>query len=132
MRAVKTDTVLKIDFRGRATRPIDMMHLAKQALGDPGLELEILRAYSETMARHVDRLEQSTTVPDLLHNLHTIKGASVGVGAWSLAEHAHVMTTELNAGEPVNPERVEDIRMAVEEVQTFIADRIARAEAMTG
>jgi len=115
-----------------AATPIDVMHLAKQALGDEGLELEILRAYSETIARHFGRLERSTSVPDLLHNLHTIKGASVGVGAWSLAEHAHVMATELKAGEPVNPERIDDIHVAVEEVQAFIAERIALSEREAG
>jgi hypothetical protein len=112
--------------------PIDMMHLAKQALGDEGLELEILRAYSETIGRHFERLEHSTNVADLLHNLHTLKGASVGVGAWSLAEHAHVMASELKAGEPVNPERIDDIHMAVAEVQNFIAERIAISEREAG
>lgn len=130
MPAARNDTVLKLNSYRRPTRPIDMMHLAKQALGDPGLELEILRAYSETIARHFDRLERSSTVPDLLHNLHTLKGASIGVGAWSLAEHAHVMACELKAGEPINPERVEDIHMAVEEVQAFIAERIAAEDAV--
>lgn len=128
-----------IAYRGQAVprytiaaRPIDMMHLARQALGDEGLELEILRAYSETVGRHFDRLERSTSVADLLHNLHTLKGASVGVGAWSLAEHAHVMASELKAGEQVNPERIDDIHMAVAEVQAFIAERIALSEAEAG
>lgn len=110
-------------------RPIDMMHLTKQALGDVGLEGEILRNFDEVLAAHFDRLERSGSVPDLLHNLHIIRGASVGVGAWSLAEHAHVMETELNEGEAVNPERVEDIHFAVEEVRTFVARRIAEIDA---
>jgi hypothetical protein len=108
-----------------ATRPIDLMHLAKQALGDPGLEVEILRMFDETLSVHFAGLEQSTTVAALLGHLHIIKAASVGVGAWSLAEHAHVMETELNAGEPVNPERVDDIHIAVEELRVYIADRVA-------
>ncbi len=110
-------------------RPIDMMHLTKQALGDAGLEGEILRNFDEIIAAHFDHLEASGTVPELLHHLHIIRGASVGVGAWSLAEHAHVMETELNDGEPVNPERVEDIHFAVEEVRAFAAHRIAEIDA---
>jgi hypothetical protein len=112
-----------------AARPIDMMHLTKQALGDPGLEGEILRTFDEVVADHFGGLEDSVTVKDLLHHLHIIRGASVGVGAWSLAEHAHVMETELNEGEPVNPERVEDIHFAVEEVRAFVAKRIAEIDA---
>ncbi|MDR3471927.1 MAG: Hpt domain-containing protein [Devosia sp.] len=118
------------DVRRTPARPIDMMHLAKQALGDPGLELEILRAFSESTAKHFSGLENSTNLPDLLHHLHTLKGASIGVGAWSLAEHAHIMNRELKSGMRVDPELVEDIRMAVEEVQAFIAQRIAEAEAV--
>lgn len=110
-------------------RPIDMMHLTKQALGDVGLEGEILRNFDEILAAHFGHLEGSSTVPELLHHLHIIRGASVGVGAWSLAEHAHVMETELNEGEPVNPERVEDIHFAVEEVRTFVVRRIAEIDA---
>ena len=111
-----------------AARPIDMMHLVKQALGDSGLELEILRTFDEIVGAHYAHLEESTTVPELQHHLHIIKGAAAGVGAWSLAEHAHVMETELKNGEPVNPERVSDIHMAVEEVRAFVADRLATAD----
>jgi hypothetical protein len=115
------------DMRRTAARPIDMMHLAKQALGDPALEIEILRTFSERIARHFSGLETATSVPDMLHHLHTLKAASVGVGAWSLAEHAHIMNEELILGTPLDPELIEDIRMAVTEVQAFIAPRIADA-----
>jgi HPt (histidine-containing phosphotransfer) domain-containing protein len=127
MGSVKTKD--EVARRRRAPlRPVDMVHLTKQALGDPGLEAEILRAFSERIAEHFAALERSTTVEDLLHHLHTLKGASLGVGAWSLAEHAHVMASELKAGGPVRPERVDDIEMAVEEVQHFIAQHLAHAD----
>jgi hypothetical protein len=113
-------------------RPIDMMHLTKQALGDPGLETEILRTFDERLAVQFAGLETSVAVPELLRYLDVIRKASVGVGAWSLAEHAHVMESELKAGEPVNPERVDDIHMAVEEVRTFIGERIALDDAENG
>lgn len=108
-----------------ATRPIDMLHLARQSMGDPGLEVEILRMFDEIIAVHFAKLEQATSVPDLLHHLHTLKAASVGVGAWSLAQHAHIMESELKGGAPVNPERVDDIHIAVEEVRGYIAGRVA-------
>jgi chemotaxis protein histidine kinase CheA len=106
-----------------------MLHLARQSMGDPGLELEILRMFDEIVAVHFARLEQATSVPDLLTHLHTIKAASAGVGAWSLAEHAHIMERELEAGEPVNPERVDDIHISLTEVRDFIAAQVALGEA---
>ena len=74
---------------------------------------------------HFARLERATSVPDLLAHLHTIKAGAAGVGAWSLAEHAHIMERELLADMPVNPERVEDIHISVEEVRAFIAGQVA-------
>lgn len=112
-----------------AKRPIDMLHLARQSLGDPGLEIEILRMFDQTVAVHFQRLEQATSVADLLANLHVLKAASVGVGAWSLAEHAHIMEAELKAGEPVNPERVDDIHISLTEVRDFVAAQVALDEA---
>ncbi len=110
-------------------RPIDMEHLSRQTLGDPGLELEVLRMF-DTMSRvYYERLETSTTVDELLRNLHTLKGAAAGVGAVALAELARVAETELREGAPVNPERIDDLNMAVEEVSAFIAARIKAAAA---
>jgi len=106
-----------------------MEHLSRQTLGDPGLELEVLRMF-DTMSRvYYERLETSTTVDELLRNLHTLKGAAAGVGAVALAELARVAETELREGAPVNPERIDDLNMAVEEVSAFIAARIKAAAA---
>jgi len=110
-------------------RPIDMEHLSRQTLGDPGLELEVLRLFDEMSRVYYARLEASTTVDDLLRNLHTLKGAAAGVGAFALAELARVAESELAEGVPVNPERIDDLNIAVEEVSAFIAARLAAAAA---
>ena len=104
--------------------PIDMLHLAKQAMGDPGLELEVLRVFNDLVRVNFARLECSTNPRDLLVHVHTLSLAATGVGAWSLAAHAKGLEDELAAGLPVNPERVDDIEMAVEELQAFIAERL--------
>jgi HPt (histidine-containing phosphotransfer) domain-containing protein len=109
------------------TRPIDMAFLHRQTLNDPGLELEILRLFDEMSRTYYDRLEHSTTVDDLLRNLHTLKGAAAGVGAFGLAELARVTERELSEGAPVNPERIDDLAIAVQEVSAFIAQRISLA-----
>ena len=107
--------------------PIDMMHLKKQTLGDPGLELEVLRLFDQMSHTYYARLETSTTVADLLTNLHTLKGAAAGIGAFGLAELARVAEAELRDGGPVNPERIEDMHVAVEELSAFIAARLKAA-----
>jgi HPt (histidine-containing phosphotransfer) domain-containing protein len=110
-------------------RPIDMEHLSRQTLGDPGLEQEVLRLFDEMSHVYFERLELSTTVEDLLRNLHTIKGAAAGIGAFGLAELARVAEAELRQGSPVNPERIDDLALAVQEVSAFIGDRLDRANA---
>ncbi|HVW93605.1 MAG TPA: hypothetical protein VHB74_13505 [Devosia sp.] len=104
-----------------ALRPIDRMHLARQALGDPGIELEILRMFESLISSHFADLRETGSTSERLHHLHTLKAASVGVGAWSLAEHAYIIESEIRAGEPFSSERVDDLAFCVEEVRGFIA-----------
>ncbi len=105
-------------------RPIDMEHLSQQTMGDSGLELEVLRLFDQMSHVYYGRLERSTTVPDLLTNLHALKGAAAGIGAFGLAELARLTESELRAGGMVNPERIDDLNVAVEEVSAFIQARL--------
>ena len=107
--------------------PIDMAHLSRQTLGDHNLELEVLRLFDEMSHVYFGRLETSTTVEELLVNLHTLKGAAAGIGAFGLAELTRVTESELKAGAPVNPERIDDLHVAVEELSSFIAQRLQQA-----
>jgi HPt (histidine-containing phosphotransfer) domain-containing protein len=119
----------RIDI-GRASgvgAPIDLEHLSRQTLGDEGLEQEVLRLFDEMSHTYYARLETSTTVAELLRNLHTLKGAAAGIGAFGLAELARVAEAELKQGSPVNPERIDDLNVAVEEVSAFIAQRLKNA-----
>ena len=109
--------------------PIDMDHLSRQTLGDTSLELEVLRMFDQMSRVYYDRLETSTTVSDLLTNLHSLKGAAAGIGAFGLAELARVAEAELREGAPVNPERIDDLHMAVEELSAFITQRLKAAAA---
>ncbi len=113
----------------RTTRPIDLVHLAKQCLGDENLEIEILRLFDTTLLTYMGRLRLATGVDDLVTALHAIKGAAGGVGAWSVSEQAQAMEGELRAGRPLRPERIEDLNIAVEEVHAFIARMLAGAAA---
>ena len=115
--------------RPRAMRPIDLVHLAKQCLGDENLEYEILRLFDTTVRTYFQRLELAASYDDLAINLHSIKGAASGVGAWTIADLAKAAEVEMQAGRPLNPERIADLGMAIEEVRTFIARMLSNEPA---
>ena len=104
----------------RAHGPIDMEHLGRQALGDPGLQDEVLRLYARMSQVYLGRIEASTTLQMLLEHLHTMKSAAAGIGAWGDRDLAKQAEDDLRAGQAVNPERIEDIAVAVAECINFI------------
>lgn len=105
----------------RRREPVDREHLARQTLGDKGLELEVLRMFDEAARTYFGRIELSTNVDDLIRHLHTLRGAAAGVGAIAIRDLATVAEQELRDGEPVNPERIDDIEIAVAECCAWIA-----------
>lgn len=113
----------------RAARPIDLVHLAKQCLGDENLELEILRLFDTTLVTYFGRVQMASSFDDLALNLHALKGAASGVGAWSVADLAKVLEDEIQAGRPLTTERIADMAILIEEVRGFIARMLANSEA---
>ena len=105
----------------RPSRPIDLVHLARQCLGDVNLEYEILRLFDTTVATYFQRLQQSTSGDDIAMNLHALKGAASGVGAWTIADIAKAAEVEFRAGQHLPAEHLSDLSIAVEEVHDFIA-----------
>jgi hypothetical protein len=102
-------------------RPIDLVHLAKQTLGDSALECEVLRMFDQFATGTFARIEQSTSSDELLSHLSSLRGAAAGVGAWAIADLAETAEAEI-AGGTVNPERIDDIEMALNETGAFIAE----------
>lgn len=109
--------------------PIDLDHLARQAMGDPGLTDEVLRLYAQMSVIYLGRIEASTSASSLIEHLHTLKSAASGIGAWGVRDLAKLAEDELRAGQPVNPERIDDIAMAVAECSTYIATLLDQATA---
>ena len=109
--------------------PIDMDHLDQQSLGDPGLRDEVLRLYAQMSAVYLGRIEDSTSIPLLLEHLHTLKSAAAGIGAWAVRDLTKRAEDGLRAGNPVNPEHIQDIAAAVAECQVFIAELVSAEEA---
>ena len=105
----------------RPMRPIDLVHLARQCLGDEGLEQEVLRLFDTTIATYLGRLQQSATPEDIKLNIHSIKGAAAGVGAFGIADIARAAEADIAEGRAIAAEQMADLAMAVEEVRSFIA-----------
>lgn len=69
-------------------RPIDLVHLARQTLGDRALEAEVLDLFVIQAHSVMERL---STVTDQRHRMelaHTLKGSARAVGAWQVAAQA--------------------------------------------
>lgn len=66
-----------------STRPIDLVHLAKQTMGDKALEIEVLQIF----ARQARTCLSELGAPDAQVNLiaHRLKGAAAAVGAHEIA-----------------------------------------------
>jgi HPt (histidine-containing phosphotransfer) domain-containing protein len=129
--AQRSAAVEKLDqgVHVRPMRPIDLVHLAKQCLGDEGLEHEILRLFDTTVKTYFGRLELAASYDDLAINLHSIKGAASGVGAWTIADLAKAAEAEMQAGRPLTTERIADLGMAIEEVRVFIGRMLSNEPA---
>ena len=101
---------------------IDRVHLARQCLGDEGLEQEVLRLFDTTIKTYFARLQWAEDAAGIRLALHTLKGASSGVGAWTIADLAHAAEQELGDADEIGAERLADLAMAIEEVVTFVAE----------
>lgn len=113
------------DIRTRTMRPVDLVHLAKQCLGDEALELEVLRLFDTTIRDYYGRLKMAASFDDLTLVLHSIKGAAGGVGAWAVADLSKAMEHEIRSGRPLTPERIDDLGLVVEDVRNFIGRMVA-------
>ena len=113
----------------RDARPVDLVHLAKQCLGDEHLEYEILRLFDTTIAAYHQRVGQATSLDDLTLALHSMRSAATGVGAWTIVDHVTAAEADMRDGRPLQPEQLADIGMAVEEVRAFIAEMLSNEPA---
>ena len=107
------------------SRPIDLVYLARQTLGDPALEAEILTLFSTMAKTYLGRVKGDKDKATIEHGLHSLKGAAAGIGAAGIASEAAAAELELRETGKLSAERLADLGMAVEEVQVFIASLLA-------
>lgn len=93
------------------TVPIELRHLEQFVFGDSGLLDEILSIFIDQASMLTERLAGAVDEEAWHSAAHTLKGASRGVGAWSLgnlAERAESLT---------GPENAENRRKIAVEIQ---------------
>jgi len=96
--------------------PVDLVHLAKQSLGDRSLEVEILKMFKCQSALYLNRLESASTGDERRLAAHTILGSARGIGAWAVAREAEKI--ELHRGGAPD---IGDLKRAVAATNDYIA-----------
>lgn len=90
--ALKRDVYVAQSKCGDA-KPIDLVHLSTQTMGDQLLEAEVLGIFTnqaKILEKLINSNAQRKTIIDAAHSL---KGASRGIGAFKLAEIAERIET---------------------------------------
>ncbi|MGB8818886.1 MAG: Hpt domain-containing protein [Rhizobiaceae bacterium] len=83
--------------RSATSRPIDLVHLASQTMGDRGLETEILAMFAKQMSGARASIGKANA-DERKRMAHSIKGTSRSVGAFPIADVAErIEKAPLNA-----------------------------------
>ena len=96
-------------------RPVDLVHLARQTLGDRELEREVLALFVQQATTVRDRIA-TATVAERTFLAHGLRGSAAGIGAFGVA----AIATEIER----NPhDKLLLLRLAtsIDEVRDFIA-----------
>lgn len=118
--ARKAEALPEFEHQRRA-RPIDLVHLSRQSLGDPGLEQEILRMYAQIAHGYFDKMRDCDDLNEIAHCLHSLKGSSAGVGAMQVFAAAKEAETAFQVDGKLDTELVADLHIHLTEASDYIA-----------
>ena len=96
-------------------RPVDLAHLARQTMGDRGLEQEVLALFVQQALSVRDKIADAD-VRERLLLAHGLKGSARGVGAFAIADCA----TDIER-QPEDVRTLKRLGTLIEEVRDFIA-----------
>ncbi len=106
---------------GHEHRPVDLVHLSRQAMGDKDLENEVLRLYAHQAEMCVNQLRAADNARSWLEAAHALKGSARGIGAWKVADDAAVAERHDFIGQTGDVEPILiDIAKSVKEANDFI------------
>jgi len=103
--------------------PVDLHHLRRYTLGDPALEVEILRLFQAQLPETFAALRAAATHRDWKIAAHTLKGSGRAIGAWKigdLAEDAERLACEI---EPAACQAaIAQLEKAISEAHAYIEE----------
>ncbi|QPC92756.1 Hpt domain-containing protein [Mesorhizobium sp. INR15] len=99
----------------RRSRPVDLVHLARQTMGDRDLEREVLALFVQQALSVRDRIADAD-IKERLLLAHGLKGSARGVGAFAVADCA----TDIEH-KPDDTHTLKRLGTLINEVRDFIA-----------
>ncbi len=85
--ALKQDISKAIKMTG-ASKPVDLVHLSTQTMGDHDLERSVLDIFVKQSTIYLQQLQDAREEEARKQYAHQLKGAARGIGAWELARIA--------------------------------------------
>jgi HPt (histidine-containing phosphotransfer) domain-containing protein len=95
-------------------RPIDLVHLARQTMGDKVLEVEVLQMFARQARACLQDIGSGNT-EKATAGAHLLKGAASAVGAFKVAEAADAFENRIN-----DASRMAAVGAAVVDAENFI------------
>jgi HPt (histidine-containing phosphotransfer) domain-containing protein len=86
--------------------PIDLVHLSRQTAGDSELEQELLALFSDQCVKHLGTICGQQPQDQKRDAAHTLKGAALAVGAWTVADMASAVEDAFGASSQPKPQLV--------------------------
>lgn len=96
-------------------RPVDLVHLARQTLGDRALEQEVLGMFVQQLAVTRERLAAANE-GERQTLAHTLKGSARSIGAFAIADCAEAIEKQ-----PSGKTHLSRLSKLIDEVRDFIA-----------
>jgi HPt (histidine-containing phosphotransfer) domain-containing protein len=96
------------------SRPIDLVHLAKQTMGDKGLETEVLQMFSRQARRLVQEIASAEPVA-VTALAHRLQGSAKAVGAFKVSAAAERLEAD-----PGDAAAMASLHSAVVEAENFV------------
>lgn len=97
------------------TRPIDLVHLSRQTMGDRAVEQEVLCLFVQQSLAVRDQLAHAAAA-DCRLLAHNLKGSARGIGAFAIADCAELI--EENPDDKATKRRLSRL---IEDARDFIA-----------
>jgi hypothetical protein len=101
---------------------IDIEHLARMTMGEPGLDHEVLILFERQAGILLARMRDAPA-PVVAAFAHTLKGSARGIGAWRVAEAAGAVEAQaVQPDDRAAADALAQLALAVHEARALIAD----------